>query len=53
MHTENFGLHLIKKEDDKKEKTPVVNECPDCGSILIYQEGCYHCPFCGYGRCGG
>ncbi len=26
--------------------------CPDCGSILIYQEGCLVCRACGYNKCG-
>lgn len=25
--------------------------CPDCGTPLIFQEGCCHCPVCGYSRC--
>ncbi len=28
-----------------------VGQCPDCASSLVYQEGCYHCPGCGYTRC--
>ncbi len=26
--------------------------CPDCGSSLVYQEGCHICPSCGYTKCG-
>jgi len=25
--------------------------CPECGSMLIYQEGCHICPACGYTKC--
>jgi ribonucleotide reductase alpha subunit len=26
--------------------------CPDCGQELVFQEGCFLCPGCGYTRCG-
>lgn len=25
--------------------------CPDCGSVLIRENGCVHCPSCGWSRC--
>jgi ribonucleoside-diphosphate reductase alpha chain len=28
-----------------------TGQCPDCGNLLRYQEGCYHCPSCGYTKC--
>ncbi len=27
-------------------------QCPDCGNILVYQEGCHICHNCGYTKCG-
>ncbi len=27
--------------------------CPDCGGVLVFQEGCHVCPNCAYTRCGG
>lgn len=31
--------------------TNIAGQCPDCGSILVYQEGCFICPGCGYTKC--
>ena len=30
----------------------VAGQCPDCGNLLVYQEGCLLCPGCGYTKCG-
>lgn len=27
--------------------------CPECGEPLVFEEGCMHCPKCGYSKCGG
>jgi len=29
----------------------LAGQCPDCGNILVFQEGCFICPTCGYTRC--
>ncbi len=29
----------------------VAGQCPDCSSTLVYQEGCFICPSCGYTKC--
>ena len=26
--------------------------CPECNSVLVYQEGCLRCTSCSYGKCG-
>jgi len=52
------------KEDEDTESNPspakvlaevrtgnIAGQCPDCGQVLIYQEGCFVCPGCGYTRC--
>ncbi len=39
-HLEDYGL-----------ARNLVGQCPDCGNLLIYQEGCYICPTCGYTKC--
>jgi ribonucleoside-diphosphate reductase alpha chain len=27
-------------------------ECPDCGTMVEFAEGCVRCPSCGYSQCG-
>ncbi|MDP6632601.1 MAG: vitamin B12-dependent ribonucleotide reductase [Dehalococcoidales bacterium] len=29
----------------------IAGQCPDCGSLLVYQEGCFNCRGCGYTKC--
>ncbi|MBI4289574.1 MAG: vitamin B12-dependent ribonucleotide reductase [Chloroflexi bacterium] len=41
-------------EPKKVEFGPPVNlagQCPDCGALLVYQEGCFYCGSCGYTKC--
>ena len=33
------------------EITNMAGQCPECGSLLIYQEGCFICLGCGYTKC--
>lgn len=49
----------IKKDEDGAPAGHYVNPspavtglCPDCGNLLVYQEGCHICPSCGYTKCG-
>jgi ribonucleoside-diphosphate reductase alpha chain len=29
----------------------LAGQCPDCSNMLVYSEGCHHCPACGYTKC--
>ncbi|MFC1907952.1 vitamin B12-dependent ribonucleotide reductase [Chloroflexota bacterium] len=29
----------------------LAGQCPECGNLLAYQEGCFICPSCGYTKC--
>ncbi len=40
---------VVKMPD---EKTAPVGVCPECGSPLVYEEGCKICKNCGYSTCG-
>jgi len=39
------------KAQDYGRQVNLAGQCPDCGSILVYQEGCFICPGCGYTKC--
>lgn len=28
-----------------------ADSCPECGQTVIMQEGCKHCPSCGWSKC--
>ncbi len=53
-------LEKYVKKDDENVPLKYVTEpsgsstgqCPDCGNLLVYQEGCHICPSCGYTKCG-
>jgi ribonucleoside-diphosphate reductase alpha chain len=43
-----------KQEANPKASGEIGNmtgQCPDCGGLLIFQEGCFICPACGYTKC--
>ncbi len=29
----------------------MAGQCPECSNLLVYQEGCFVCPGCGYTKC--
>ncbi|MDP6501460.1 MAG: vitamin B12-dependent ribonucleotide reductase [Dehalococcoidales bacterium] len=29
----------------------LAGQCPECSNMLVYQEGCFICPACGYTKC--
>jgi ribonucleoside-diphosphate reductase alpha chain len=37
---------------DRARDTSTGLACPDCGSILVFAEGCLVCRSCGYNKCG-
>jgi ribonucleoside-diphosphate reductase alpha chain len=48
--------HIINSDDKPKMEDyglakNMAGQCPECSNMLVYQEGCYHCPACGYTKC--
>ncbi len=39
------------KPEDYGVPRNIAGQCPECGGLLIYQEGCFKCPACGYTKC--
>jgi len=33
--------------------TGIAPICRECGATLVFQEGCFKCPICGYSKCDG
>ena len=42
---------LGKARKEKKTEHSEADICPECGGVLIYQEGCFVCRDCGYSKC--
>ncbi len=47
--------HINTEEKPKLEDyglaKNMVGQCPECSNMLVFSEGCYHCPACGYTKC--
>jgi len=54
--------HVSGQRDDKDSENEaaaqdyglirnIAGQCPDCGGLLAYEEGCFKCPACGYTKC--
>jgi ribonucleoside-diphosphate reductase alpha chain len=60
-HQSDSGVEVKRKanrEGNPKGKTKggggiknVAGQCPDCGGLLVFQEGCFICQACGYTKC--
>jgi ribonucleoside-diphosphate reductase alpha chain len=44
----NHLSHLIKSAQEAHNST----DCNECGAPLMFEEGCFKCPACGFSKCG-
>jgi ribonucleoside-diphosphate reductase alpha chain len=44
------GVASKPKAEDYGSKN-LAGQCPDCSSMLVYEEGCFKCPNCGFTKC--
>jgi len=42
----------LRSEEVIEEEFSDDDCCPNCGCLLVRQEGCLFCPSCGWGCCG-
>ncbi|MFC1917829.1 vitamin B12-dependent ribonucleotide reductase [Chloroflexota bacterium] len=45
------GYEGKPKAEDYGFAKNLAGQCPDCSNMLVYQEGCFICPACGYTKC--
>ncbi|MFC2036043.1 vitamin B12-dependent ribonucleotide reductase [Chloroflexota bacterium] len=53
-HIDNDGNHgndIVNKLEDHGLVRNIAGQCPECGGLLAYQEGCFICRTCGYTKC--
>ena len=48
--------HIISEADRPRVEDyglakNLAGQCPECSNMLVYSEGCHHCPACGYTKC--
>ncbi|MFC1943806.1 6-carboxytetrahydropterin synthase [Chloroflexota bacterium] len=47
----NHNSDTVNKPEDYSLARNIAGQCPDCGNLLAYQEGCFVCHACGYTKC--
>ena len=48
VHTDE---NSAPKMEDYGLAKNLAGQCPECSNMLVYSEGCHHCPACGYTKC--
>lgn len=51
LEGENQKPYIGKQVESHTGIKSWAGQCPDCGGMLAFQEGCYLCHGCGYTRC--
>lgn len=46
------GLEMLINGEINNHELIKGDVCPTCGAPLVYEEGCIHCVFCGFSKCG-
>jgi ribonucleoside-diphosphate reductase alpha chain len=49
--TNGLSTKTLKKTVTTKESAGIYPQCPDCGELVEFIEGCVVCKVCGYSKC--
>ncbi len=47
----NHGSGTVNRPENYGLARNIAGQCPECGGLLAYQEGCFICHACGYTKC--
>ncbi|MFC2041422.1 vitamin B12-dependent ribonucleotide reductase [Chloroflexota bacterium] len=47
----NHGSDNMNNPENYGTAQNIAGQCPECGGLLAYQEGCFVCHSCGYTKC--
>ncbi|MFC2020671.1 vitamin B12-dependent ribonucleotide reductase [Chloroflexota bacterium] len=47
----NGSSQIVNNQQLYGSARNIAGQCPDCGNLLAYQEGCFVCHSCGYTKC--
>jgi len=47
----NHGSDTVNRPENYGLARNIAGQCPECGGLLAYQEGCFICHACGYTKC--
>lgn len=52
VHRKYFHARTPKEATQQPAIVTNGSVCPDCGRLLVHEEGCMHCTGCGFSKCG-
>ncbi|NYT04406.1 MAG: vitamin B12-dependent ribonucleotide reductase [Candidatus Methanofastidiosa archaeon] len=51
LNTKQERLDMVVTSNGGSNNTGMPAQCPECGEVLVFSEGCVSCKCCGYTKC--
>lgn len=51
LNTKQERLDVVVTTTNGKNNNGMPTQCPECGEVLVFSEGCVSCKCCGYTKC--